>query len=443
MQIGARYTTHLISFVYLVFTTILYAWSDRADFPVLISVYGVCFFSYVLILYQKNTSLTYLTFIAVFAHLPAFFFLPNLSPDSYRFLWDGAVTFAGQNPFDSTPNELIQKDLFSSRAYFRELFNGLSDLSRANYTCYPTVNQFYFVVANTFSNNITINLTVLKLLILGTQLLGVRYLYRLLQHFGLPTRRLFLILLNPLWLIETLGNLHFEGVMLSFLIIGFYFLVKKKWFPAAIFLALAIHIKLIPLVLLPFLLRYLGWGRSAFVYAATGMIVMGLGWVYLRPDNYHNFLESLQLYFNSFEFNSLIYHHYIQYGYSIYGFFPTNTFGTNLSRIVTFLILCVAFYGGRYDFQKMATRMIFGLLVYYLFATTVHPWYVLTLLGLSVFTRFSFGIVWTGLIFLTYASYGNLDTETLRLLIHLEYAVLILVVGYELIRKRPLLAVFD
>ena len=83
--------------------------------------------------------------------------------------------------------------------------------------------------------------------------------------------------------------------------------------------------------------------------------------------------------------------------------------------------------------------MIFGLLIYYLFATTVHPWYVITILGLSIFTRFSFGIIWSGLIFITYAAYGDLDKDVLRLLIHIEYGILLAVALYEIIGKRPLL----
>jgi hypothetical protein len=154
-----------------------------------------------------------------------------------------------------------------------------------------------------------------------------------------------------------------------------------------------------------------------------------------------NFLDSLELYFRVFEFNSFFYHHYLEYGKGIYGWYRTALYSENLSRLATFLILCLAFFGGRRDFKKMMVYMIFGLTIYYFFATTIHPWYVLTILGLSVFTHFSFGIIWSGLIFMTYAAYGIYpkDTDTFFWIVQSEYIILLAVILYELIRKKPLL----
>lgn len=439
MNVGTQsWSTHLISLLYLVFTGVLFAWTDRANFVVLMSIYGLSFLTYILLLYKKNVPFSYLVAVGLIAHVSAFFFSPQLSPDSYRFLWDGAMVWKGHNPMNASPHYLIDKAGYIDSQYMQSLYAGLTDISRDNYTCYPTVNQFYFVAAN-LTNSIPVNLFLLKLLIFLTQLVGLHFLLKLLRHLKLSPNRLFILALNPLWLIETVGNLHFEGVMVSFLIIGFYFLVTQKWILGALFIAMAIQVKLIPLVLLPFMLRYLGWGRSTLVYGFTGIFIMLLAIVYFRWGNYQNFFDSLKLYFKSFEFNSLIYHHYLEYGNRFYGYIPTNTFGTNLSRVSTFLVVCLAFFGGKINFQSMATRMIFGLLVYYLFATTVHPWYIITILGLSVFTRYTFGIIWSGVIFLTYASYSNLEPDSFRLLIHIEYAVLLVTVLFELIWKRPLL----
>jgi len=432
------WSTHLISLLYLVFVGVLFSWSDESSYSLLFLLFGGSFLGYLLLLYKRDVDFNYLIGVGFIAHLLAFIFGPHLSPDSYRFLWDGAITWMGENPLDSIPNELIHQERFANNEYTRSLYNGITELSKNNYTCYPTVNQFYFVAAN-ISNSVTINLIVLKLLVFITQLFGLFYLWKLLKHFKLSQKKIFIIALNPLWIIETIGNIHFEGVMLSFLLIACYFLVKEKWIPGALFLAFAIHIKLVPLVLLPFFFRYLGWIKSILVYTVTMSIVVILALVYIRTDNYLNFLQSLTLYFESFEFNSLIYHHYINYGLDIFGYYPTKIYGAYLSKWGAILILGLAVFGGKMDFQAMATRMIFGMMIYYLFATTVHPWYILTILGLSVFTKFSFGIVWSGLIFMTYAVYSDWHEDTVQLLIHFEYAVLLGVAIYELIRKKPLL----
>lgn len=435
------WSTHSISLLYLLLIGVLFSWTDRANAIVLFLLFAGSFALYLLLLHRKNVSFNYLFRVGIAAQIIAFFSLPNLSPDSYRFLWDGAITWMGQNPLESTPEFLMSLPHYSKDAYLQELYEGISDLSKRNFTCYPSVNQMYFLVANAFSNSVVVNLVILKFLIFGTQLIGLRYFVKILEHFKVSANKVFILALNPLWLIETLGNLHFEGVMLSFLVIGFYFILKEKWLLAALFIACAIHVKLIPIVLLPFLLRFLGWKRSISFYALIGAFGLLLATVYFGPYNYQNFRASLTLYFESFEFNSLIYHHYIEYGRELYGYYPTHLYGVNLSRTGTYLILMLAFYGGRFDFQKLMTRMIFGLLIYFLFATTVHPWYVITILGLSVFTRFSFGIIWSALIFLTYAAYGDFSEETVQLLIHIEYGILLAVVLFELIWKRPLLRI--
>ncbi|PWL30418.1 MAG: hypothetical protein DCO96_05400 [Fluviicola sp. XM-24bin1] len=435
------WSTHLISLLYLVFIGVLFSWADRSNTLVLFILFGGSFLGYALLLYQKNVSFNYLIGVGVIAHLLAFFFIPYLSPDCYRFLWDGALTWSGKNPVDHLPQDIIQQDPYTTNSYFRELYSGLTDLSRRHYTCYPTVNQWYFVVANTFSNSVAVNLLVLKALIYLTQLVGLRYIIKILEHFKMDPKKAFILALNPLWLVETVGNLHFEGVMLSFFVIGLYFLIKEKWVLASLFLAFAIHVKLVPIVLLPFLFRYLGWAKSAVVYSITGVFIALLAIVYLRLDNYMNFLNSLELYFRAFEFNSSIYHHYLQYGKDIYGWLRTDIYGERMSRLGMYVILAVAFFGGKRDFKTMASYMTVGLVLYYLFATTVHPWYVLTILGLSVFTRFSFGIIWSGLIFMTYVAYGDWpkDTDTFFWMVQIEYAILLAVMLYELIWRKPVL----
>jgi hypothetical protein len=72
------------------------------------------------------------------------------------------------------------------------------------------------------------------------------------------------------------------------------------------------------------------------------------------------------------------------------------------------------------------------LTAYFLLATIVHPWYLTPLVALSVFTRFRFPLVWAALAVLSYAAYRtSAYTEHLGL-VALEYALTLLVLGYEL-----------
>ena len=58
-------------------------------------------------------------------------------------------------------------------------------------------------------------------------------------------------MVDPFIIIELTGNLHFEPVMLFFLICGIYKLYEQKWILAAVLIACSVSVKLIPLLFLP------------------------------------------------------------------------------------------------------------------------------------------------------------------------------------------------
>lgn len=437
-----QWTHHSLSLAYIFLSWLLLS-ADRSDFDHLVLLYSILFGLYLVITHFQQASYKYIFNVAILTQVGALFLIPNLSEDIYRFLWDGSITWSGENPFNSTPKELLQNPDFKTTYYTRELYANITDLSKGNHSCYPTINQFYFVIANTFSSSVWINSFVLKFLIAGTQFLGVIYLVKLLKEFSIEPKRAFILILNPLWVIETVGNAHFEGVMFSFFIIGLYFLIKQQWLLAAVFVAFAIHVKLIPLMLLPFMLRYLGWKISSLFYTLIILIVASLGLVYLNIGNFENFLRSITLYFKAFEFNSMIYYHYLRHGYSVYGWYPILLYGKKLSKLSTFLIISYAVYGGKFNFQTMMKRMMFGLLIYFLLSTTIHPWYILTLVGISIFTNYSFGIIWSFLIFLSYSAYGPYSEPTIRSFVNLEYMILAAAILVELIRKKPILPIMN
>ncbi|MEO0876545.1 MAG: hypothetical protein AAFY48_18235 [Bacteroidota bacterium] len=93
-------------------------------------------------------------------------------------------------------------------------------------------------------------------------------LIRLLRYWSLPEERVLWYALNPLIIVEVVGNLHFEGAMIFFLLLGLWALLRwkgsdNKWWLAisAVAMAMAVSSKLLPLLFFPFLIRRLGWWR--------------------------------------------------------------------------------------------------------------------------------------------------------------------------------------
>lgn len=414
---------------------------QRSETVLLLSSFLVMFLAFAGLSWMKSlVASSWNRFSTIALHVIPLFALTPLSTDVYRFLWDGELIVLGINPYDFTPNELISR--FDSH-YMKQLYQQMGSLSQGNYSCYPTVNQWYFAGAACVSDSIWINVLALRILMLAS-LIGVfTGIRKLLQKTTISSSNLHFLLWNPLFVIESTQNLHFEGLMLAFFLLAVFYLMHGRWIFAAVSLSIAIHFKLVPLVLLPFFLRWIGWKRSLQTWALTGLITLLLMFAWVDGGNYRNFLESLRLYFQQFEFNSMILKAYIEYGRTRFGYNRIQTFGPQLARYATMGILVLAWLGNHFSLQKMFIRMLFALLVYYLLASTVHPWYLILPLGISIFTPYRFMLVWSGLVLLTYVSYGEYASSWMSTVVSLEYGILVLMIVFEIIvciknRRRKL-----
>jgi hypothetical protein len=82
--------------------------------------------------------------------------------------------------------------------------------------------------------------------------------------------------------------------------------------------------------------------------------------------------------------------------------------------------------------------LLLMLTAYYALATTIHPWYLTLLVGLAVFSRFRYPLVWGGLAVLSYAAYRtSAYTENLWL-VALEYVLTFGVLGLEIYQGKGL-----
>jgi hypothetical protein len=110
----------------------------------------------------------------------------------------------------------------------------------------------------------------------------------------------------------------------------------------------------------------------------------------------------------------------------------TKEVGPMMSKIATVCIILLAVFRNYKEPLDVIKGMLFGLLIYYAFATTVHPWYVSMILVLTLFTNYKFGLIWTLLIPLSYSYYAV--PEYGSTFIWLEYIVLYIVLAYEIVK---------
>lgn len=370
------------------------------------------------------------------------FTLPWLSQDFYRFIWDGLLVFNDLNPYAYTPNELInQPQQFSALAGV--LHENMGELSAGHYSNYPPINQFGFLFAVLWeSNSLFTSIIVMRLLLIAADI-GLFFLGKqLLKFFGFAQERIGWYFLNPLVVIELTGNLHWEGVMLFFFVLGWWLYAHKKPWLSSIAFALSVGTKLIPLLLVPVFIRYQSWKKSVLM-ACVGLLSLLLLFLpFFKDIGLENYLATIQLWFKNFEFNGSLYYIVRWIGYEIKGYNIIRQVGEVTPWLVVLIVLGFSCIKAKKTAQQVFTAMLLLLSCYYFIASIVHPWYIISLVFLSLFTRFSFPLFWSALVLLSYVTYAHPSFQENYYLIGIEYGIVFAVLGYELVKKKTLLQHF-
>ena len=408
---------------------------------------------YFLLLYASSWGLTYallkscptasIFWLGLLFRLAFIVAIPWLSNDFYRFIWDGLLLHYDLNPYAFSPNELIKSDALFDSTLKTTLYEGMGALSAQHYSNYPPVNQLGFLTAvNLFPQSVLGTVIVMRLLLILAEVGLFFAIRKILNHLDLPHRRLGWYFLNPLIILELTGNLHWEGVMLFFFALGLGFLLKKQNIWATIAFAFSIATKLIPLLLLPLFVRFQAWKKTAWM-AFLGSICLLLLFVpFFKDIGMENYFATIQLWFKSFEFNGSFYYLIRWIGYQIKGYNIIRQWGEISPWIITVMVLIFAFLRPKKKAQEVLSAMLFLLTAYYLIASIVHPWYVIPLVFLSLFTRYSFPLIWSMFIPISYITYAHPNFQEEYRLIFLEYLIVIIAMIYEISKKKTLLKHF-
>lgn len=411
--------------------------------PLLVS-FVLLFLIYVWVLRSESeTEISFWILAAILFRLCFLFSTPLLSDDFYRFIWDGRLLAAGVHPFAELPRFYIENNS-TIPGIDKSLFDKLN--SPDYFTIYPPVNQFIFWVAARLSfGSILSSVIVIRLFIIASEIGTIWLIKKILHHYQLPARNALLYALNPLVVIELTGNLHFEALLIYFLLLSYWLLLRGKLISSAISFSLAICTKLVPLIFLPLMFSRLGWKKSSIYYLIVGVSTVLLFLPLLNAEIISGFNESIGYYFKKFEFNASIYYLVREWGFWKYGYNIIQTVGWKLAAYCTGAILLFAAIDGikvnrltniEHRTSNIFTASLFVLLLYLVFANVVHPWYTTTLLALSAFTTFRFPIVWSALIFLTYVGYSPDGFSENLWVTAFEYMVVFGYLVYELIWKK-------
>lgn len=402
---------------------------ERSDFVALILLVSGMFLIYLLVISRRSNMNIYWVLVSgILFRLLFFDHTPQLSDDYFRFLWDGRLTALGENPYETKPENISPEAVIFN--YNGEELLDMNSLSY--YSVYPPVCQIIWATSDLFSSH--------------QMKWGIHYLRGFVWLMEIGTMFLLVSLLrknphsvaiyawNPLVIIEFSGNLHPEFIMVFFMVLAWY-LWNRKWHTAsAAAFGLAVSAKLIPLIIIPFLVVRIGWKKTIVFALVSGIIVLITFVPFLTPALVANCGSSLDLYFRNFEFNGSIYYISRSIGEWIYGYNTIHHLGPILSLIAFICILMLAFKKSLHFFVALG----WAFTVYLLFSTTVHPWYIATLVVFAAFTRQKVAIVWSLVAFLSYSHYSVDPGREFFPLIALEYTAVFLAMWWDWRHKAEL-----
>jgi len=478
---------------------------ERSQFIFLFPSYFALFVCFYFLMKLGRNNILLLIALAILFRLIFLFTTPNLSQDFYRFIWDGRMIFEGFNPYLYLPETFIQQRDFPI-AEAQTLYDGMGKLSGSNYTNYPPIKQFIFFIAALFAGKSIFGSLVIFRIILILADIGILYFgKKILEKLNISVYHIFWYLLNPFIIIELTGNLHFESLMLFFLLWSFYQLQQKRWIFAAILLGCSISVKLIPLLFLPLFYQwfvkrnvianhencqknqsfiskeiklskthqnnelmtlkaksrfnnlnnyffflsnwksikryfwipnFLGMRKLITFYAIVLITTALLFLPFYSSTFIDNYLNSVGLWFRNFEFNASFYYIFREIGYWKTGYNEIATIGKITPILTILFLLYITFFRKNRNLNQLITACLFGLSFYFFTTTTMHPWYLSSLILLSVFTKYRFPIVWSLVIVLSYSAYKNEVFEENLWLISVEYLIVYGFLTWELISKR-------
>ena len=401
------------------------------------------FFTYKLIQFEK-WNFKFLVVAGILMRLVFLCATPNLSQDFYRFIWDGLLINEGINPYLYTPTEIIQQQIVSL-PNATLLYDGMGTLSAKHYSNYPPLNQLLFSLVTFFSKgSIMGSIIGIRVLIILSDIGILYFAKQLLKFQNRPQYLVFWYFINPLIIIELTGNLHFEGVMICLFLAALHLVSQQKPIIASILYGASICLKLIPLLFLPLFIKRLGAKRSITFYIGVAISCLTLLYVFYIPEFLEHYTQTIRLWFSNFEFNASIYN-LAKHISTTFGAKPWRLIKTYGAIIPWIIIAVVALFTILKKDNKMDTlfhSMLWSLAIYYILATTVHPWYIIMLVIISIFTEYRFPIIWSAMVILSYWAYTHPEYKENLWLLTIEYSVVFGYMVYEIYIHRNKMLLF-
>jgi alpha-1,6-mannosyltransferase len=188
------------------------------------------------------------------ARLVLFASEPILEDDCQRYLWDGAVTASGHNPYAVSPKDASKLSAGDGLGRLaREAATLVGHINHPDLrTVYPPVTQGAFALAYLLK---PWSLLTWRSLLLACDLATLALIVALLQQYGRSPLWSALYWWNPVVVKELFNSAHMEAIVLPFVLAALLLAIRRRYVIAVVTLGFAAGAKIWPALLLPLVVR--------------------------------------------------------------------------------------------------------------------------------------------------------------------------------------------
>lgn len=198
---------------------------------------------------------------------------PVLEVDFNRYLWDGAITAHGYNPYALAPQQVDGLPYHDIRLELSKasgtVFEQIS--YPALRTIYPPVAQAAFALSYLLE---PWSLTAWRCICIAADACTFALIIDLLVRVKRPPLMVILYWWNPLVIKEIANSAHMEAILLPLVLAALSYAVRRRPVSAALMLTLATGVKLWPVMLFPLVLRPLTAQPRMLLFVLMGITSM-------------------------------------------------------------------------------------------------------------------------------------------------------------------------
>ena len=406
--------------------------------PVLLLV-GILIFSAVIYLFAiyktpksnlRNKQLLWIILIGIILRVLMLFTAPILEDDYFRYLWDGAVTANGINPYKYSPQEVLSGEdvpleLMELAKESGDIIYGINHPSVR--TIYPPVAQAFFAVSYWLDSW---SLTTWKIILLVIDLATLSLIFNALGMLKLPSSFLIIYWWNPLLIKEIFNSGHFDVLVFPFVLSSLILASQNKYLRSTFSLIIGLGIKLWPAFLLPIIIRPI-LSKPKQLFSALVLAVVSIGILFLPI--YLSGLDSssgLIAYGQSWQNNDSIFRILIyisELSLNLLGYETFQKYTVARYLVIALIALWILFvtFGKAFRENDLFSKSLYIVAFAFLVSPTQFPWYYTWLIPLlAVKPRFSL-LLLTALLPLYYLRYyfeprGQLEIFT-NIIIWIEF----------------------